>query len=263
MIGVFDSGVGGLSIFQALAQAISGRDITYIADTKNFPYGEKTLDQLQAITHRIVHFLVEQKGATIIVIACNTATVSSLDYLRLQFSIPIIGVVPVVKPACEKTKTKKIAILASTITASSDYQKKLIAQFGTGIEVYSIGCQDLVQLVERGEIDSQQTKQALEHYLNPLITFGVDVIGLGCTHFVFLRDQIKKLIPEHVTIMDSTDPVVKQVLRVLEKQGNTLPQAHAPVYKLYSTSDVEKFEQSVRQLLGDFWGNKGVQELSI
>lgn len=213
-IGIFDSGVGGLGIFKAVARQLPGQDLIYFADNNNLPFGQKTAEQLQQITSKILDYLITMHNIKLAVVACNTASVSSLSYLREKYSIPIVGVVPVVKPACELSKVKKVAILATLHTTNSEYQKHLIAQYGMGIEVLSIACPGLVELIEAGLFDDLRTQEKLREYLAPALDIGVDVIGLSCTHYPFLRAQMQRLLPEGVIIVDANDSVARQVVKV-------------------------------------------------
>jgi glutamate racemase len=269
-IGILDSGVGGLGIFKAIARQIPGQDLIYLADNKNLPFGEKNTAQLQQITGKILDYLIKIHNIKMAVVACNTASVSSLTYLREKYSIPIVGVVPVVKPACELSKNKKVAILATLHTTNSEYQKQLIAQYGAGagVEVLSIACPDLVGLVEAGLFDDQCTQEKLREYLAPALELGVDVVGLSCTHYPFLRAQIQQLLPPGVIIIDANDAVARQVVKVNSKilddmvESNIqarLPGAHAGFlerparYSFYVTKEPEKFRMVAQKLLGELF----------
>ena len=234
-IGIFDSGVGGLGIFKKIKELLPNEDIVYFADNKNLPFGEKSVEELQKITTDILNFLIKKHNIKMAVVACNTASTTCLEYLRNKFTIPIIGVVPVVKPACELSKTKKIAILATPATVNSDYQKELIKKFSKDVQVISIACPDLVGFVESGEIDSQRVIEKLKEYLLPAINNQVDVIGLGCTHFPFLKEQIKKLVSDDVIILDSNDAVAKQAVKILSTfpSEQIADKTHVPKYVFY------------------------------
>ncbi|KKQ11600.1 MAG: glutamate racemase [Candidatus Babeliales bacterium] len=258
-IGIFDSGVGGLGIFKAIAQQLPEQDLIYFADNNNLPFGQKTTEQLQQITSKILDYLISTHNIKIAVVACNTASVSSLSYLREKYpTIPIVGAVPVIKPACELSKNKKVAILATLHTTNSEYQKQLIAQYGSGVEVLSIACPDLVDLVEAGLFDDPHTQEKLQEYLSPAIALGVDVVGLACTHYPFLRVQIQKLLPEGVIILDSNDAVARQVVKVQSKilASNALDKQpgfseKTAKYSFYVTKEPEKFQVVARKLLGE------------
>jgi len=252
-IGIFDSGVGGLGIFKKIKELLPNEDIIYFADNKNLPFGEKSVEELQKITTDILNFLIEKHNIKMAVVACNTASTTCLEYLRSKFSIPIIGVVPVVKPACELSKIKKVAILATTATANSDYQKELIKKFANGVQVINIPCPDLVILVDSGEISSPRVIEKLKEYLLPAIDNNVDVIGLACTHFPFLKEQIKKLVPDNVAILDSNDAVAKQAVRILSTFAleQIADKTHDPKYVFYASKDTDEFNEIAKKLVGD------------
>ncbi|MFH1254199.1 MAG: glutamate racemase [bacterium] len=267
-IGIFDSGVGGLGIFKVIAQQLPEQDIIYFADNNNLPFGQKTTAQLQQITSKILDHLISTHNIKIAVVACNTASVSSLSYLREKYSLPIVGAVPVVKPACELSKNKKVAILATLHTTNSEYQKTLITQYGSGIEVLSIACPDLVDLVEAGLFDDLHTQEKLREYLSPAVALGVDVVGLACTHYPFLRAQIQRLLPEGVIIVDSNDAVARQVVKVQSKilAGSALDQKigfpeKLAKYSFYVTKEPEKFQAVARKLLGEMFS--GITLISL
>jgi glutamate racemase len=250
-IGIFDSGVGGLGIFKEVAKRLPNENLIYFADSKNIPYGAKSSEEIQQLTARIIDFLISEHNIKMAVVACNTATTSSLDYLRGRFSVPIVGAVPVVKPACEQSKTKKIAILATVATIKSKYHENLIQKFGHGVEVLSIACPGLVELVEQGTLDSPELMAKLNEYLKPVLQASVDVIGLGCTHYPFLIESIRKIVGQNVAILDSNIPVASQVVRVL---GDLPSEQHASQNQknqhiFYTTKDDKKFKILAEQLL--------------
>lgn len=254
-IGMFDSGVGGLGVFQAVRQMLPDQSIVYVAGNKYFPFGEKTPEQLQVISENMVNFLIKQHNVKMVVIACNTATVSSLAYLRSKFTIPFVGVVPVVKPACELTKTGCVAILSTPVTAQSVYIQELIKKFGQGKRVLNIGCPGLVNLIEFGKLDTPELEILLRALVEPVLEQKADIIGLCCTHYPFMREQLQKIVGPTVTILDSNEPVAQQIKRVLAL--NTQPVSSGAEYKFYATKDVKNFESVARGLIGDIV--KGVE----
>jgi len=257
-IGVFDSGVGGLGIFKAVTEKLPYHDFVYIADNANLPFGEKSIEQLHEISEKIVRFLIETHNVQMVIIACNTATVTCINYLRARFTIPIVGAVPVVKPSCEQSKTKRIAIMATPATIQSNYLKKLIRENAHDktsgeklVDVLPIACPGLASMVDTGNLDSPELIQALKNFLAPALAHNIDVIGLGCTQYPFVRKQIEKLIPSHILILDSTDPVAKQAERVITAQDNyTVNQEHSPVYTFYATKDAPTFCTVAQKLIG-------------
>lgn len=251
MIGVFDSGVGGLGVFRSITQLLPDEDIVYVAGNKYMPFGEKTTEQIQEIAEKIVRFLVDTHNVNLVVIACNTATVASIDYLRSRFTIPFVGVVPVVKPACEQTKTGCVAIMSTPLTAEGSYIKDLIKKFGNGVQVLSIGCPGLADLVEAGKIETPEMDALLRSLVAPALERNADVIGLCSTHYPFIREQLQKIVGPSVAILDSNKPVARQVQRVLTEISHRASNCERrPVYKFYATKDAEKFKMVAEKLIG-------------
>src|SRR3990170_6618991 len=210
-IGVFDSGVGGLSIWRAMRRLLPEESLIFFADSGHVPYGEKSTDELHDLTGRVARFLLSQ-DAKIIVVACNTATVHAIGYLRETFpDVPFVGVVPVVKTLARRTRTGTIAVLSTPATAQSEYLAGLISEFAPDKEVINVGCEGLENMVEAGEVRTRQTAALLERHLAPVRTSRADVVGLGCTHYPFLRHRIKHLLGRGVTVYDPSRPVARRV----------------------------------------------------
>jgi len=247
-IGIIDSGVGGLSIWQKIVSQLPMESTIYLADSKNIPYGSKTQEQIYKLAKQMLAFLLK-KNVKAIVLACNTVTVSCLAKLREDFpQVPIIGTVPVIKTAAEKTINKKIGILSTTYTAKSDYQKNLIQSFADGCEVINLGTNQLVPLVEKGEIQGEEIDKILEKELKEFKDKGVDTIVLGCSHFPFLRNAIQKIAGDKVVILESGDAIARQTKRVLENTNN-LTSEKTPFYLFYTTGDIDRFSRASSELL--------------
>jgi glutamate racemase len=250
-IGIFDSGVGGLGIMQAVASLLPKEDIVYVADNKNLPFGEKTPEQLELITEKIVSYLIKEHKVKLVVAACNAATVSSIASLRSKFSVPFVGVVPVVKPTCEKTQTKYVVLLSTPTTNRSVYLKDLIEKFSNGVHVITIPCAGLADTIESGMAGTIEMGEYLKNILAPALTYPIDMVGLCCTHYPFVHDQIKAIVGPSVTIIDSNIPVARQVKRVLEIMPDGITEElHKSQYRFYVTKDPEKFERVAGQLIG-------------
>jgi len=216
MIGVFDSGVGGLSIYREIKKLIPQTSYIYFADKIHFPYGEKTAEEIIEYSYRISSFLIE-RGAKFIVVACNSATVSAINYLRNMFSIPFVGVVPAVKPAALSTKTGKIAVLLTETSSKGKTYHELIETWADGVSVISIQFPELVRLIEEGKIELPGTKNLLVDKLTWLKNLGVDTIVLGCTHFIFLKEIIISEFGDDFDILDPALGVAKQTYRIYTK----------------------------------------------
>lgn len=213
MIGLFDSGIGGFSIYLEIKKLIPDISYIYFADQEHFPYGEKSEDELKKFSECISSFLIE-KGAKVIVVACNSATVSAINHLRSVFSIPFVGVVPAVKPAASLTKTNKIGVLLTNASSKGKVYKELIEVWGKHLTVFSLRLPELVKMIESGLIDENPTKAFLFNELRKLKDEGVDTIVLGCTHFIFLRDIIKQEFGDSFNILDPALGVARQTYRV-------------------------------------------------
>lgn len=219
-IGILDSGSGGLSILNILEKELPHESFIYIGDHLHLPYADKKIDEIQLRVCRIIEYLLSLKTKAI-VIACNTATVAGIDIYRSRFpQVPILGVVPVIKTAAEITKTNKILVLSTPFTANSEYQKRLIKSFASEKIVYSVGCPELVPLVEKGITDGNDVKDVLSRIIEPYLKKDIDVIALGCTHYPFLLGVIHDIINGNdVHILDSSGAVMRQLKRVLRHNG--------------------------------------------
>lgn len=243
-IGVMDSGVGGLSIASELIKKLPKESFIYLADSKNCPYGEKSLDQIFELAKTMVQFLVKN-NAKLVVIACNTITVSSILKLREEFpTLPIVGIVPVIKTAVKNSKSKKIGIFSTIVTANSDYQKKLIKDWAGDFSVLNLGSSRLVPLIEKFQL--QSVENILQEELAPFKKAGIDTLALGCSHFPLIKAQIQKLLP-NVLILDSAEAVSRQVAKIL-KHNKLLSKQDFPSYNFYTTGELESMEKFLDKL---------------
>ena len=214
-IGVFDSGVGGISVLKHIHTLLPNEDLMYVADSKFAPYGNKTPEFIQERALWIADFLIG-KGAKALVVACNTATAAAVDLLRQKYHLPIIGMEPAVKPAAAASKTGVIGVLATSGTLKSAQFAALLEHYGQQVEVVTQACHGLVECVERGELDSTATQDLLASYVQPLIAAGADTIVLGCTHYPFVRPLIENLVGDDVVLIDTGAAVAKELKRRLE-----------------------------------------------
>jgi glutamate racemase len=221
-IGVFDSGVGGLSIAKTIHNLMPNENVIYIADHLYSPYGNKSTETLQQRTSLIIDYFVS-RDCKAIVVACNTATVHTIAYLRQLTDIPIIGVEPALKPASELSKTGVVGLLATQQTINSDSLLNLKSRFEDRVNVQLVACPLFVELVEQGKLDSAETKQAITHYIQGLIDQDIDHLVLGCTHYAFLiptiNQCIKQLTNKPVTIIEPSYPVCLELQRQLENRN--------------------------------------------
>lgn len=243
-IGIFDSGIGGLTVMQAVMQRIPGHPILYFGDTARVPYGGKSCETIQRYALEISQFLVS-KDIQLLVVACNTATAYALDLLRQELTIPVIGVIaPGAKAAAAATKNRRIGVIGTRGTIRSNMYAKSLEQMDPALEVLSFPCPLFVPLVEEGVIDHPATKMFVEDSLQPLIQAEVDTVILGCTHYPLLRKQIQQVLGPSVTLIDSAITCAEEVAKNLlcdRKNGKD------PVF--YVTDDPQYFAQKAQQFL--------------
>ncbi|WP_040695447.1 glutamate racemase [Nodosilinea nodulosa] len=242
-IGVFDSGVGGLSVLHAIRAALPHEDLCYVADSGHVPYGTKTPEYLQQRSTALTEFLLTQ-GIKALVVACNTATVAAVKHLRSQYSIPIIAVEPGIKAAASITKTGAIGVIATAATLESFQFMSLIERFGSDIKILQQACPHLVKQVEDGDLTSPATRTIIQHYTEPLLAADIDALVLGCTHYPFLRPLIDEVVGSEVTIIDTGSAIARQVLKVLTGQ-NLLNPAPQPGQETFWTSGEIETAQSI------------------
>ena len=216
-IGIFDSGVGGLSVLKEIRALMPNEDCLYFADSAHCPYGIQPPQTIRSQTTKITQFLIDS-GAKIIVAACNTASIAGLDYLRQRFQIPIVGLEPAVKPAVQLTANGKVGVLATGVTISGDRFNSLLTRFALDTEVINVPCPGLVEQVEKGQLSTPETEKLLRNYLSVLIKADVDTVVLGCTHYPFLRPLVEYIMGPQVKVIDTGHAVAKRVRQVLWEQ---------------------------------------------
>ena len=218
-IGVFDSGVGGLTILRAVRQALPCEHLVYVADAAYVPYGQKSPDQIRHRAMTMGAFLVQQ-GAKAIVAACNTATAAAIDVLRARLPVPVIGVEPAVKPAVAATRSGVIGVLATPATLASERYRSLIERFAGGLRVMARPCAGLAEHIERGDLDGEGTEQLLRSFVEPLLAEGADVIVLGCTHYPLVAHIVQRIAGPGVAVIENGTAVAKEVARQLTLRGS-------------------------------------------
>lgn len=212
MIGVFDSGVGGLSVLIEVRRELPRADLLYVGDRARAPYGSKTLAEVESMSREVAAWLVD-RGATCLVVACNTASAAALDSLRAHYpSLPIVGMEPAVKPAALSTRSGKVAVLATAATFQGRLFDSVVTRFAEGVEVFPRACPEWVELVEAGVVDGPHAVETVREVVGPLTAEGVDVIVLACTHFSFLAPVVERV--SSVAIVDPARAVAKQTARV-------------------------------------------------
>ena len=217
-VGVFDSGVGGITILRELLRELPDERFVYFGDTGNCPYGVRTEHEIQELSLSAARLLLD-RGAKIIVVACNTASVSALKELREAFPVPFVGVVPAVKPAAERTRVGRVGVASTEASARGVYLKRLIAEHANGVDVLAVGCPRLVTLVEDGLLDGPEIEAIVREDIAPLLDAGIDELVLGCTHFPALRSVFERVAGPGVEVIDSGAAIARQARRVLERDG--------------------------------------------
>ncbi len=243
-IGIFDSGIGGTSIWKEIHQLLPNENTIYLADSKNAPYGQKTKEEIIQLSCKNTELLLEQ-GCKIIVVACNTATTNAIKELRAKYDVPFIGIEPAIKPAANQTETETIGILATKGTLNSELFNKAVETYSNVKIIEQIGF-GLVQLIEEGKMESEEMTGLLNDYLKPMVEANIDYLVLGCTHYPYLIPQIKKIIPGHIKIIDSGAAVAKQTKKVLEK-NNLLNLSEEKKKQIFYTNSDSKV---LKEILG-------------
>ena len=223
LIGVFDSGVGGLSILDEALDQLPEHNYIYLADSANAPYGEKSSEWIATRSLALCQHLA-QEGCDAIVVACNTATAEAIKDIRLKLNIPIIGVEPGIKPAAMQTQNGIVGVLATEATLNSDKFNALLATLPAHCQFIKQAGAGLVPLIEAGKADGENTLELLAMHLEPIQDAGADTLVLGCTHFPFLRKAIRKLLGDSITLIDTSEAVVRQLKRQLENKAIALPE---------------------------------------
>jgi glutamate racemase len=253
-IGVLDSGVGGLSVVAELRRLLPHEAIVYFADTANCPYGPRPMAEIQALTEAATAFLLA-RGAKLVVVACNTASAAGLGPVRARYGaqVPIVGLVPAVKPAVALTRSGTIGVLATPGTLRGDLLRDVIAQHATpaGVQVIGTPGTGLVEAVESGALDTPATRALLAEALGPMLAAGADVLVLGCTHYPFLRPAIHAVAGPGLTIVDSGDGVARRTAAVLDEHGLRHPTAAPGRLALYTSGDPAQAGPIMARLLAE------------
>jgi len=218
-IGVFDSGVGGLSVLHHIRALLPEADLIYIADSGHVPYGDKSADYIEQRSHTLTRFLISQ-GAEAIVIACNTATAAAVASLRRDFGIPIIGMEPAVKPAVAATRSGVVGVLATVGTLESARFAALLEKYAGDVKIVTQSCPGLVEQVERGDLSGALTLELIARYTEPLLARGADTLILGCTHYPFLTPLLQELLGTEIALVDTGAAVARQLQRRIHSELN-------------------------------------------
>lgn len=248
-IGVFDSGVGGLSVYQAIRKHLPNENIVYFADSAYAPYGQLPKDNLHKRCQYIAEFFLKH-NAKAMVIACNTATAIMADWLRSEYDLPIIAIEPAIKPAASLTRTGHIGVFATENTLNSTRYQRLVAQFARDVSIHQVACHGFVEQVESGDLDSTETLDLIKEYLQPLLNYKVDTLVLGCTHYPFLGKSIKTIAgAAPLKLLDTADAVSLQLTRILATHDLFNNEPHEQDL-FFTSSDASSAEIVFSKLLG-------------
>jgi glutamate racemase len=253
-IGVFDSGVGGLSVLRHIRLAMPEAHLIYVADSAHVPYGDKPAAYIEQRAHTISRFLISQ-GAQAIVVACNTATAAAAASLRQQYLLPIIGMEPALKPAVAATRTGVVGVLATTGTLESANFAALLERYGGELAIITQGCPGLVEQVELGDLSSDKTRALIRRYVEPLLAQGADTLILGCTHYPFLAALISEIVGSEVTLVDTGAAVARQLQRRMQAELVSNPEnkmAQLGQVRLYSSGDIIRAQPIITALWMEF-----------
>jgi glutamate racemase len=250
-IGVFDSGVGGLSVLRAIRAQLPAESVLFFADQSHVPYGLRPQDEIRAFSKEITRYLLNL-GAKLIVVACNTASAAALHSLRRAFpNTPFVGMEPAVKPAAELTHTRVVGVLATPATFQGALYASVVERFASGVTLLQDTCPGLVQEIERGELNSPVVFEILQKALCPMMEQGIDTIVLGCTHYPFVIPLIQKIVGPGVRVIDPAPAVARQTMRLLDESGMRQAASTPGMLRFYTTGDAARCEFLLPGLLGD------------
>lgn len=250
-IGVFDSGVGGLSVLRAVRALMPEEPVIYFGDQGHVPYGPRPLEQVRDFSEAITRFLLNL-DTKLIVVACNTASAAALHYLRDKFpGIPFVGMEPAVKPAAEHTQSGLVGVLATPATFQGALYASVLERFANGVQIFQHTCPGLVGLIEQGNLDGEEPRMILEEALRPMLDRGIDTVVLGCTHYPFVIPLIKQIVGEKVRVIDPAPAVAKQVERLLVARRLKRPSGQRSHLRFYTSGNASVFRDVMPELLGE------------
>ena len=251
-IGVFDSGIGGLSVLRSIRKQMPEEDVIYFGDQGHVPYGPRSMEQIQGFSEGITKFLLNL-DSKLIVVACNTASAAALTYLRARFyDVSFVGMEPAVKPAAETTKTGKVGVLATPATFQGALYASVVERFGAGVELFQHTCPGLVSQIEKGDLNSAVTRAILEDALHPMLEKNIDTVVLGCTHYPFVIPLIEQIVGANVRVIDPAPSVARQAKRLLEARGiKNLLQVRPSSVRFFTSGDPSAMKSMLPLLLGE------------
>lgn len=249
-IGVFDSGVGGLSVLRAIRDQLPGVPVIYFGDQGHVPYGPRPMEQVLEFSEGATRFLLE-RGAKLIVVACNTASAAALRPLRVNFpNIPIVGMEPAVKPAAEITQSGVVGVLATPATFQGELYASVVERFAQHVRILTSACPGLVQQIEAGALDSPETLRILHEALDPMVAEGIDTVVMGCTHYPFVIPQVQAIAGSGVRVIDPAPAIARQIGRVLAEHGWLPADGSTAGVEYFTSGKASDLRRAVHELLG-------------
>lgn len=250
-IGVFDSGLGGLSVLREIRQQMPAQSVIYIGDQYHVPYGVRSLEEVRQFTFEVTRFLIRQ-GVRLIVVACNTASAAALHSLREEFKgIPFVGMEPAVKPAAEQTSSGVVGVLATYATFQGELYASVVERFARGVTLLQSPCPGLVSQIEKGNLNGAETRKILQGELQPMLDKGIDTVVLGCTHYPFVIPLIQEIVGPGVRVIDPAPAIARQTARLLKEHGWLAEGAGAAPVDYYTTGDPKALEKLLPTLIGE------------
>ncbi len=251
LIGVFDSGIGGLSVLRAIRDQLPAQPVIYFGDQAHVPYGARSLDEVRGFSRAVVRFLLG-RGAKLIVVACNTASVAALHKLREEFpSIPFVGMEPAVKPAAEQTRSGIVGVLATYATFQGEMYASVVERFAKGVTLLQDPCFGLVGEIEKGNLNGPETRAILERVLGPMLAKGIDTVVMGCTHYPFVIPLIQQIAGPDVRVIDPAPAIARQTRRLLDAHDLLALDDRPAEVQFYTSGSPEDFSKLLVQLLGE------------
>jgi glutamate racemase len=265
-IGIFDSGVGGLSVLKEIRRQMPGESVLYFGDQGHVPYGPRGLEEVRMFSEQITRFLLGM-GAKLVVVACNAASAAALQYLRQTFpGISFVGMEPAVKPAAESTHSGVVGVLATPATFQGALYASVVERFASGVTILQDTCPGLVAQIENNQLEAPETRAILEKALGPMLEQGIDTVVLGCTHYPFIIPLVKQIVGPEVRVIDPAPAVARQVARLLELAGSRNPGSAAGIMQFFTSGEASRLALQLPILLGEtgqvqqiVWSGKEIQ----
>jgi glutamate racemase len=257
-IGIFDSGVGGLSVLRAIRRELPNETLLYLGDQAHVPYGSRPRDQIRDYAFGVTRFLLTQ-GAKLIVVACNTASAVALHDLRQAFpDVPFVGMEPAVKPAAETTHTGKVGVLATPTTFAGELYASVVERFAQDVQIFQSTCPGLVEQIEAGDLDGPQTRQILEEALQPMLAMGIDTVVMGCTHYPFVIPLIESITGPEVRTIDPAPAIARQTRRLLTERNLLSAAQNAGKLRFFTSGSLTAYQKILPILLDETGPATGV-----